>query len=50
MGISIPVKKHPEERMLICMRSKDGWCDDPKCYDEGGKCPYGEDEGYYETF
>jgi hypothetical protein len=27
------------------MNSKDGWCDIPECYDEGGKCPYGEEEG-----
>jgi hypothetical protein len=44
MGISIPMNNHLEERMLICMRSKDGWCDNATCYDEGGQCPYGEEE------
>ena len=49
MLISMQAKKHKEERKLICMRSLDGWCDNPKCYDDGGKCPYGEDEESHKT-
>ncbi len=44
MRLSIPVRNHVEERELICMKSKNGWCDNPRCYDDAGKCPYGDDE------
>ena len=48
MPITMPVKNRFEERKLICLESKDGWCDNPIC-DDGRKCPYEKDEGTSKT-